>query len=182
MSGGWQSVCTRTRDPKMQQQGCFSVAGILLSVWNSKASNGLNWERVHVRILWHWDVSSSGMPGFYLIFSLFLNELCPVCCTRQRMLVLCSLQVGCSVLCSLPWNSAPKSLCVYRMSNIPSMYVSVALGKSRQNKYSCISFTHQSPRGGISMGLHFSCRKLTWAFRGCRPQELLLFNLPLIDE
>lgn len=109
------------RSSKMQQQGWFSVAGILLCVWKSKAPNGLSRELVHIRILWHCFLLWDARLVFYLLFSSFLNELCPVCCSRQRMLVLCSLQVGCSVPCSLSWNSAPKSLSVYRVSSIPSM-------------------------------------------------------------
>lgn len=66
--------------------------------------------------------------------------------------MLCSLQVGCSVSCSLPWNSAPKSLCVYKVSSFPSMDLAVALGSSRQNKYP----SHRVfPGGGINVWLHF---------------------------
>lgn len=118
---------------------------------------------------------------FYLVFSLFLNELCPICCTRQRMLVLCSLQVGCSVSCSLPWNSAPKSLCVYRVSSIPSMNLSVALGRSRQNKY---------PSHTVFPGEAKVCGSIflqeapvsSHRLQDTVPQELLAFNLPLTDE
>lgn len=73
MSGGGRVfVLDLERSSKVQQQqGCFSVAGILLCIWKSKAPNGLNWELVHIRILWHWDVSPAAMPGLsFISFSL----------------------------------------------------------------------------------------------------------------
>lgn len=125
-------VADLERSPKIQQQGCFPVADFPLCLeiqspcW-FKLRADAHQNSVALGCSLFWDARLV----FYLVFSLFLSELCPVCCTRQRMLVLCSLQVGCSVSCSLPWNSAPRSLCVYRVSSIPS----VALGRSRQNKY-----------------------------------------------
>lgn len=149
MSWGWQSICARPREESQNPAaGMFFCSWTFICVWKSKAPLGLSWEMITAHqnsvalgcfLLW------DAKLVFYLVFSLFLHELCPVCCTGQRMLVLCSLQVGCSVSCSLPWNSAPRALCVYRVSSIPVMCLSVALWKSRQNKYSCISWIHSTP-------------------------------------
>lgn len=142
MSGGWQSVCTRPREksqnPTAEMFFCGWNCTLCLkirSIYWFELRAGAHHNSVALGCFLLWDARLV----FYLLFSLFLNELCPVCCTRQRMLMLCSLQVGCCVFCSLLWNSAPKSLCVYRVSSIPCMHLSVALCKSRQNKYSCIA-------------------------------------------
>lgn len=42
LGGGRVFVSDLERSPKIQQQGCFPVAGILLCVWKSEARVGLS--------------------------------------------------------------------------------------------------------------------------------------------
>lgn len=179
MSGGWQSVCTRTRDPKMQQQGCFSVAGILLCVWKSKASNGLNWERVHVRILWYWDVSSSGMPDLsFISFSLyswmnFAQFAAPGrgcwCCALCRWDALCSAVFPGILLPNLcvftGWATSLLCTCLWHLERAGRINIPVFP-------------SHKHGAAFLLQEAHMSSPRL----QDTVPQELLLFNLPLIDE
>lgn len=169
MSGMWQNVCTR---PKEKSQN--PAAEMFFCSWNFtlclktqslcwfklRAGAHQNFESLRCFLLW------DPRLVFYLVFSLFLDKLCPVCCTGRGCwcCVLCRWDALCPA--AFPGILLP-NFCVFA-GWAPSLLSACLWHLGRAGRINIPVFPSHIPWGGTSMWLLFSCRNLMWALRGCR--------------